>query len=77
MSASLFVSTVRIVTESQFDGMKPGQWVMFDSGVRGQYLGTTRAGVRAIRYQKDGKFTKVDARANKPLRAYAKIYGSK
>lgn len=75
--SSLFVSTVRIVTESQFDTMKPGQWVRFDSGVTGQYLGTTLAGVHAIRYQKDGKFGKTDARANKPLRQYAKIYGSK
>lgn len=75
--SQLYVSTVRIVTESQFDSMKPGQWVRFDSGVTGQYLGTTRAGVHAIRYQKQGKFAKVDARANKPLRAYAKIYGSK
>ena len=76
MSAQ-FKSTALIINENQFHDMKPGQWVRFDSGVRGQFMGITRAGVIAIRYQKDSKFGKTDAKANKALRQYAKIYGSK
>lgn len=76
MSAQ-FKATALIINESQFAGMKAGQWIKFDSGVRGQFMGITRAGVIAIRYQKDSKFGKTDAKANKALRNYAKIYGSK
>lgn len=61
-----------------FKGIQPGQWVALD-GLRGQYLGTTRAGTEVIRWQQeDGpKFAKRDAQANKPLRAFAKRYGAK
>jgi len=74
---SLFIKTVFVADVSQLATVKPGQWVQFDSGHRGQFLGLTGAGVYVIRYQKQGKFAKRDAKANKPLRQYAKIYGSK
>lgn len=56
-------------------GLQPGQWVQFPDGPRGQYLGTTSAGVECIRWQ-NGKFTKVNAKQNRPLRQYAKLCGS-
>lgn len=55
---------------------KIGQWIKNEYGQRGQYLGCTLAGAVVIRWQRNN-FEKRDALANKPLRAFAKIYGSK
>ena len=71
-----FIKTQFIADVSMLRNMKPGQWVQFDSGNRGQYMGTTLAGVDVVRYQKQGNFARVDAKANKPLREYAKLYGA-
>ena len=72
----LFKPTVFIANIEQLDSLKIGQWIQFDSGIRGQYLGTTKHGTDCVRYQND-KFAKLDAKANKPLRQYAKMYGSR
>jgi hypothetical protein len=80
-----FTSTRLISTDAECQGMRPGQWVTLTSGARGQYLGTTRAGVTVIRWQ-SGRFASTssggttpqdDARNNRPLRQYAKRYGAK
>ena len=72
-----YTNTRRIIGYN-FSGIKAGQWISIDDQ-RGQYLGTTAAGSIVIRWQQaDGKtFAKRDAQANKPLRAFAKRYGSK
>lgn len=77
-----FVKTVGI-TGFDFSAVKPGQWVKTECGNRGQYLGTTFRGIQVVRWQGsrfDGspaKFSRVDAKANKPMRKYAKVYGSR
>lgn len=73
---ALYQSTKRIIGYN-FSGIQPGQWVAVDQA-RGQYLGTTRAGSIVVRYQQDDgpSFSKRDAQANKPLRQFAKRYGS-
>ena len=77
-----FQSTRLIFTETDFASMRPGQWVKNTAGARGQYLGTTAAGVVVIRWQ-HGKFgtqganVRTDARQNGTLRRYAKVYGSR
>lgn len=70
-------TNTRMVIGQSFDGLKPGQWVMFDSGIRGQFMGKTAAGVIVLRYQ-SGKFgERKDTTSNKLLREYAKINGAK
>ena len=70
---TIFVSAASL----QFNPPKPGQWVMLDGQVRGQYLGTTAAGTVVMRYQ-NGKFGKIeDCRSNWALREFAKINGAK
>lgn len=68
----------RIITGYNFNGIKPGQWIALADGqnIRGQYLGTTARGTEIIRWQNEN-FSKTDAKANKPLRQFAKIYGAK
>jgi hypothetical protein len=58
-------------------GIKPGQWVADSTGIRGQYLGKTRAGTIVIRWQ-NGKFgSRADTRSNHLLREFAKVNGSR
>ncbi len=72
-----YTSTVFISCLSQLDSIKPGQWVAFDSGNRGQYMGKTRAGVQVIRYQQNKFGQRKDTTSNHLLRQYAKINGAK
>ena len=70
---TLFVTAATL----QFFPPKVGQWVMIDGQVRGQYLGTTKAGAVVVRYQ-NSKFGKqADCRSNWALRQFALINGSK
>ena len=72
-----YAKTITIFSELQFDSMHPGQWFKWNNGARGQWLGKTRAGVDAVRYQAD-KFGKVsDTKRNHLVRAWAKRNGSK
>ena len=73
-TATKFV-TLENLTET--NAPKIGQWVKNEFGQRGQFLGVTLTGTVVIRWQRYAKFERDDARANKPLRAFAKIYGSK
>ena len=72
-----YVKTITIFSELQFDSFKPGQWFQWHNGARGQWLGKTRAGVDAVRYQ-GGKFGKLaDTTRNKLVRKWAKQHGAK
>ena len=72
-----YAKTITIFSDLQFDSMKPGQWFQWHNGARGQWLGKTRAGVDAVRYQ-GGKFGKLaDTTRNKLVRKWAKLHGAK
>lgn len=77
ISNASFYRQTMLVSSIQNFNVKVGQWVQTETGSRGQYLGTTAAGALVIRWQNSGKFTKRDAMANKPLRKFATIYGSR
>lgn len=64
-------------TTLQQNPPKPGQWVLIDGAIRGQYLGRTKTGVVVVRYQ-NGKFGSLaDAKSNHYLRMFAKVNGSR
>ena len=77
ISNASFYRPTMLVSSIQNFNVKVGQWVQTETGSRGQYLGTTSAGTLVIRWQNSGKFAKRDAKANKALRSFATIYGSK
>ena len=77
VSNASFYRPTMLVSSIQNFSVKVGQWVQTETGSRGQYLGTTAAGTLVIRWQNSGKFAKRDAKANKALRKFATIYGSK
>lgn len=75
-----YTKTVTIYSNLCFDALTPGQWFQWagapDAG-RGQWLGKTRAGVDAVRYQ-GGKFGKpADTLRNHMVRKWAKQNGAK
>lgn len=72
-----YTKTVLLSSVQDFPKLKAGQWIQIETGSRGQYLGTTNTGSHVVRWQPQRKFETVDAHANKPLRAFAKLYGSK
>jgi len=77
---SKYTKTVIIFSPLCFDALQVGNWFKWagapDAG-RGQWLGKTRAGVDAVRYQQD-KFGKLsDTTRNKLVRAWAKQNGAK
>jgi hypothetical protein len=72
----LYTST-KLVSGGSFSTIKVGQWIKLCDGATGQYMGTTAQGVDVINWKKSVKFDTTMAKANKPLRKYAKIYGAK
>jgi hypothetical protein len=70
-----YVSTL-LVSGYSFCTVKVGQWIKLCDGATGQYMGTTAQGVDVINWKKSTKFNATMAKANKPLRKYAKIYGA-
>jgi len=77
-NASHYKPTMLVSTISNnLHSLRIGQWIVTEANQKGQYLGTTAAGTTVIRWQNRDKFSKVDARANSPLRRFAKIYGSR
>ena len=70
-----FQNTVLVSSVSSFKGIKVGQWFQTEVGSRGQYLGTTDAGVAVVRWQNES-FQRRDAVNNKHFRRFAKTYGS-
>ena len=72
-AATKFVTTAGL----QNNPPKPGQWVLIDGTIRGQYLGRTKTGAIVVRYQ-NGKFgSRADTKSNHYLRQFAKVNGSK
>lgn len=71
-----YTNTVFVSSIASLDNLKVGQWFTNEVGQRGQYMGKTIAGVSVVRWQ-NGKMETRDVKANKPLRQFAKIYGSK
>ena len=48
---SKFIKTIQVSTFSDIPAAaKPGQWFQQRDGVRGQYLGTTKAGTQVMHY---------------------------
>lgn len=76
-NAGQYKPTMIVSTSANMRSLRAGQWIVTDMGQRGQYLGTTQRGTVVIRWQQGEQFRKVDAKANKPLRQFAKVYGSK
>lgn len=73
-----YVKTVTIHSVQGFDGIKPGQWFCWaNGGSRGQYMGTTRAGVDVVRHQQGTWGKPSDTARAKLQRAYAVKYGAK
>ena len=76
-NAGQYKPTMLVSTTANMRALRAGQWIVTDMGQRGQYLGTTQRGTVVVRWQQSDSFAKVDAKANKPLRQFAKVYGSK
>ena len=78
MIPARYTKTVEVSCLTDFDTMKPGQWFQWvNGGGRGQWLGKTRVGVDAVRYQ-GGKFGKpADTIRNHLMRKWAKANGAK
>lgn len=81
---SKFLKTQIVYSPLCFDNatkFKPGQWFQWagadGNGSRGQWLGKTKAGADAVRYQ-SGKFGKfADTERNRLMRKWAKLNGAK
>ena len=71
-----YTPTIFVSSIAALNNLKVGQWFTNEMGQRGQFMGKTQAGVSVVRWQ-NGKMETRDVKANKPLRAFAKIYGSK
>jgi hypothetical protein len=76
-----YVKTIVVYSPLCFSNLKPGQWFRWagadGNGSRGQYLGTTKAGADAVRYQ-SGSFGKfADTERNRLMRKWAKQNGAK
>jgi hypothetical protein len=50
---------------------KPGQWVQQSDGVRGQYLGTTKAGTQVMHYNTSKHSQKIRNSCTAQLRQFA------
>lgn len=73
-----YVKTVTIHSVQGFDGMKPGQWFQWaNGGSRGQFYGTTRAGVDVVRTQHGVWGKPSDCERARLQRMYAKQHGAK
>jgi hypothetical protein len=80
-ASNRYVSTVTVYSPLCFDGLRVGQWFQWagadGNGSRGQWLGKTKAGADAVRYQ-SGKFGKVaDTKRNHLMRKWALSNGAK
>jgi hypothetical protein len=74
-----YIPTIKIDLDNlQRYNLQAGQWLSCRrTGSRGQFLGITKAGTIAIRWQ-NGRFGKwQDLTNNKHIREYAKFNGSK
>jgi hypothetical protein len=74
-----YTKTITVQSPLCFDSLKPGQWFVWAGAgrSRGQYYGTTRAGVDVVRHQQGAWGKPSDTARAATLRAYALRHGSK
>lgn len=77
MKNSAYKPTQLISNIRELNALHIGQWIQFDSGQRGQYLGKTEHGTTIVRYQHANFGKTKDTNGNKLLRTYAKENGSR
>jgi hypothetical protein len=73
-----YTKTIKLDTFANIPAStKPGQWVQQADGVRGQYMGTTRAGVQVMHYNATQHPQRIRNSAAAALRGFAVRYSSK
>lgn len=70
---SRYVKTLSVSQYDTLQGVKVGQWIVTDTGSRGQYLGKTQAGTIVINWVKGERFNTYMAKCNRPLRQLAQV----
>lgn len=69
---SKFIKTIQVQTFANIPAAtKPGQWVQQRDGVRGQYLGTTKAGTQVMHYNTSKHPQIIRNAATRELRSFA------
>lgn len=67
-----YTKTVQVSTFADIPAStKPGQWVQQRDGVRGQYLGTTKAGTQVMHYNTSKHTQAIRNSATSQLRQFA------
>lgn len=69
---SKFIKTIQVSTFADIPAAtKPGQWIQQRDGVRGQYLGTTKAGTQVMHYNTSKHPQIIRNAATRELRGFA------
>lgn len=69
---SKFIKTIQVSTFADIPAAtKPGQWIQQRDGVRGQYLGTTKAGTQVMHYNTSKHSQKIRNSCTAQLRQFA------
>lgn len=69
---SKFIKTIQVNSFADItSSTKPGQWVQQRDGVRGQYLGTTKAGTQVMHYNTSKHQQVIRNAATRELRSFA------
>lgn len=69
---SKFIKTIQVQTFADIPAAtKPGQWVQQRDGVRGQYLGTTKAGTQIMHYNTSKHRQSIRNSTTAALRSFA------
>lgn len=69
---SKFTKTMQVQSFANIPAStKPGQWVQQADGVKGQYLGTTRAGTQVMHYNTSKHPQRIRNGATRELRQFA------
>lgn len=67
-----YIKTIQVSTFADIPAAtKPGQWVQQRDGVKGQYLGTTKAGTQVMHYNTSKHHQKIRNAATRELRGFA------
>jgi hypothetical protein len=67
-----YTKTIQVSTFADIPAtMKPGQWVQQLDGVKGQYLGTTKAGTQVMHYNTSQHHQKIRNACTAQLRQFA------
>ena len=69
---SKFIKTIQVNSFADIPAAtKPGQWVQQRDGIRGQYLGTTKAGTQVMHYNTSKHPQIIRNAATRELRNFA------